>query len=231
MRVGAGTGNSTPHLPEDYNLQVRRTIPHYDTMHSETINLARALDRPPRFWLDTGCGTGAMVEQALRLLPDTEFILADPSQRMLDVARGRFHREGRVGILRPMRTQDLAGELGETPDLITAVQCHHYLARRDREKAVEVCFGLLPKDGAFISFENVRPFTAAGIKIGKRNWGNFQKRNGKDEAEAEAHLARFDREYFPITAEEHLDILQRTGFSSVELLWYSHMQAGFFCIR
>ena len=57
--------NSTPHLPADYDEQVRRTIPYYDAIHAETIDLVRSLDRPPQVWLDTGCGTGAMVKLAL----------------------------------------------------------------------------------------------------------------------------------------------------------------------
>jgi len=37
------TGNSTPHLPEDYDAQVIRTIPHYETIHGEVIDLILSL--------------------------------------------------------------------------------------------------------------------------------------------------------------------------------------------
>jgi hypothetical protein len=45
--------------------------------------------------LDTGCGTGYLVELALPVFPQTRFILADPAQAMLE-RWGRFQvRAGR----------------------------------------------------------------------------------------------------------------------------------------
>jgi tRNA (cmo5U34)-methyltransferase len=47
----------------------------------------------------------------------------------------------------------------------------------------------------------------------------------------EQHLARFDTEYLPITVSEHLQLLRNCGFRTGQLLWYSHMQAGFYAIK
>jgi tRNA (cmo5U34)-methyltransferase len=225
------TGNSTPHLPEDYDVQVGRTIPYYDSLHGEAIDLVLSLRCRPKVWLDTGCGTGAMVQKARKALPDTQFILVDPSPTMLEQARTRLGEEPKVRVLGPCRTQDLPGKVDKAPDVITAVQCHHYLSREERATAVRVCYDLLAKGGVFITFENIRPLTEVGTEIGKRKWGRFQASNGKTESEVEAHLARFDKEYFPITVEQHLDLLRRSGFETVELLWYSNMQAGFYCVK
>jgi tRNA (cmo5U34)-methyltransferase len=67
--------------------------------------------------------------------------------------------------------------------------------------------------------------------LGKKNWGRFQAGCGKSSMEVEAHLARFDKEYFPITVEEHLELYREVGFTTVEVLWYSYMQAGFYCMK
>ncbi len=225
------TGNSTPHLPEDYDVQVGRTIPYYDLLHREAIDLVLSIRCRPKVWLDTGCGTGAMVQRARKTFPDTQFILVDPSPAMLEQARTRLGEEPKVHLLDPCRTQDLAGRIDEVPDVITAVQCHHYLSREERTVAVQVCYDLLAKGGVFITFENIRPLTELGTEIGKRRWGRFQKANGRTVTDVEAHLGRFDREYFPITVEEHLDLLRRSGFETVELLWYSNTQAGFYCVK
>jgi tRNA (cmo5U34)-methyltransferase len=226
-----GPGNRTPHPPEEYDVQVRRTIPYYDQMHRETVGLALALDPPPKVWLDTGGGTGTLVRLALDHMPGTRFILTDPSEGMLDIAKARLSGEERVRFLRPLRTQDLPGEVGETPDIITAVMCHHYLSIEEREKAVRVCHDLLPPGGAFVTFENIRPLTAMGKAVGMKSWSKYQMEKGRTKGEVETHMARFDTEYFPITVEEHLALLRRTGFSDVELLWCSHLQAGFYCIK
>jgi tRNA (cmo5U34)-methyltransferase len=225
--------NSCPahFLPGDYDVHITRTIPYYEQIVNETMNLVLSLDRPPRLWLDTGCGTGTLVKTASELLPTTQFLLADPSEGMLGQAQRKLAGNEKVRYLRPACSQELNGLVKEEPDLITAIQCHHYLSKAEREKAVSVCSDLLSMDGVFITSENVRPFTDRGIEIGKRGWERFQTGMGKSKEEAAAHLARFDKEYFPITVEEHLELYRGAGFRTVELFWYSYMQAGFYCIK
>jgi tRNA (cmo5U34)-methyltransferase len=62
-------------------------------------------------------------------------------------------------------------------------------------------------------------------------WKHFQLSQGRDKETVEKHLQRFDVDYFPITVEEHLSLLRKTGFSTVEMLWLSYMQAGFYCVK
>jgi len=47
----------------------------------------------------------------------------------------------------------------------------------------------------------------------------------------EMHLNRFDVEYFPIKIDEHISLLNSSGFRVVEIFWRSYMQAGFYCIK
>ncbi|MDD4248882.1 MAG: class I SAM-dependent methyltransferase, partial [Methanosarcina sp.] len=138
---------------------------------------------------------------------------------------------GKLEFLKASSTQEFYQELEEKPDVITAIQCHHYLSREARAVAIKVCYNLLKEGGIYITFENIRPLTEEGINIGKRYWGNFQLTHGRSENEIDTHLERFDTEYFPITVEEHLELLRKTGFKTVELFWYSYMQAGFYCIK
>lgn len=224
--------NATPHLAADYDSQVRVTIPYYDAFHGEAINIIKAIGKEPKMWLDTGCGTGTFVEKALFAFPKTHFVLADPSEKMLLIAKKKlaYVSSDRVEFLKPAATQDLR-EFGEKLDVITAIQSHHYLSSDERAKATEVCFELMPHGGMYITFENVRPLTAEGIAIGKEYWKHFQLAKGRDAATVENHLCRFDAEYFPITIMDHLSLLRKTGFSTSEILWYSYMQAGLYSIK
>jgi tRNA (cmo5U34)-methyltransferase len=94
-----------------------------------------------------------------------------------------------------------------------------------------VCHRLLKDGGIYITFENIRPLTKEGVMIGKRYLHDFQLAHGRTEEEIKEYLERFDTEYSPITVEEHLKLLRETGFKTVELFWYSYMQAGFYCIK
>ena len=182
--------------------------------------------------MDTGCGTGSLVSKAIEEFPFTKFLLIDPSIRMLDKARRKLssHPPERLEFLE-LHTQELSQKLEEKPDIITAIQCHHYLSREDRARATAVCYNLLKEDGVYITFENIRPLTEEGIAIGKLYWSNFQLSCGRSEEEVKKHVERFDTEYFPITVEEHLELLRKTGFKIMELFWYTYMQAGFYSIK
>ena len=224
--------NFSPYSASIYDEQVRKTIPYYDTFHEETINIVKAVNIYPKTWLDTGCGTGTLVQKAITEFPNTRFVLVDPSPQMLDAAKRKLksHSGSNVKFLKAAATQNLH-EQKEEFDVITAIQSHHYLTPAGRIKATAVCFELLAPRGVYVTFENVRPFTPAGIAIGKEYWKRFQLATGRDVWTVEEHLKRFDVEYHPITIEEHLSLLRKTGFSTVEMLWYSYMQAGFYCIK
>ena len=225
--------NMTPYNPQEYDTNINNTIPYYSAIHQEILNLVKAFSLEAKVWMDTGCGTGNLVEKAAKDFPGTKFLLLDPSKDMLEIAKKKlasFSRE-RMEFLEASPTQEFSSKLEERPDIITAIQCHHYLNNEERTKAVKVCFDLLETTGVFISFENIRPLTNDGIKIGQKYWRNFLLSRERNEEDVEKYLTRFDVEYFPLTVEEHLELLRSSGFKTVEIFWYSYMQAGFYCIK
>jgi tRNA (cmo5U34)-methyltransferase len=223
--------NLTSHLSNEYDSKISNTIPYYNHFHEETINLIESMDIKPDIWLDTGCGTGTLVEKALQKFPDTTFILADPSVEMLNEARIKLSDcpKDKIEFLEHTASQDISIAAGI--DVITAIQAHHYLNKDERYKAVKSCYDNLNENGVYVTFENIRPLTEQGTEIGKGYWKRFQISKGKAVEDAENHLKRFGVEYFPITIEEHLNLLRDCGFSVVEMFWYSYMQAGFYCIK
>jgi tRNA (cmo5U34)-methyltransferase len=228
------TDNATPHGATEYDASVRKTIPFYETIQHEVVDLVRTVRPDVRCWLDTGCGTGFLVELALPQFPQTRFLAADPSPAMLAQARVRLAGagDGRVRFLEPAGSAGLATGIGEErPQVITAVMCHHYLRLEGRREATRSCFDLLESGGLFVTFENVTPRTERGVEIGLERWRRCQLGMGRSEATVARHLTRFGTEYYPITVEDHLALLEETGFRTVELLWRSQMQAGFYATK
>lgn len=229
----ASSDNLTLHLSAVYDAQISNTIPYYDSFHDEIINIVQAIKPDPGSWLDTGCGTGTLVRKCLEIFPRTIFILADPSAAMLQEARKKLAgvASSQVELLEPVTTQQLNLQPDRRVDIVTAVQSHHYLSTTERKSATDVCYGVLNRGGVFVTFENIRPSTETGVRIGKQNWSNYQLSRGKSQEEVKKHIQRFDVEYFPITIEEHLALYRSYGFATVELFWLSCMQAGFYCIK
>ncbi|MCX8131530.1 MAG: class I SAM-dependent methyltransferase [Clostridia bacterium] len=224
--------NKTAHMASEYDEKINATIPYYNLFHSETIDLVKTIDPMPAIWLDTGCGTGTFGVSACEIFKNTRFVLADPSNEMLAIAKGKITKTGdfRIEVLEAASTQDIRLP-DKSFDIITAIQAHHYMDREVRKTATENCFRMLKSGGTYITFENIRPFSETGSKVGLERWKRFQLKEGKSLAEAEKHAARFGQEYFPITIEEHLRLLKEAGFSTVEVFWVSYMQAGFYALK
>ena len=226
--------NLTAHKASDYDQKVRQTIPFYDTIHAEVLRLVHTVKPDVKCWVDTGCGTGHLAEQALGRFPATQFILADPSEAMLQQAQARFGNNDhtRLHILPPAGSAELLSHVAaETADVLTAIQCHHYMPRPERIKALCACREVLKTGGLFVTFENIAPRTVEGVRFGLAAWKHFLMDNGRTEQEADQQIARYGKELLPITAEEHLDALAQAGFGVVEIFWYSQMQAGFYAIK
>ena len=198
------------------------------------IDLVKTAKPDVAWWLDTGCGTGYLVELALQEFPRTHFILVDPSEAMLEQAGRQLTGIGdvRLSFLEPAGSEELMGKIGDVmPQVITATLCHHYLRPTERRKAVQACYDVLENQGLFITIENVAPRTEEGTRIGLERWKRYQMHMGRPEAVVDDHLTRFGTKYFPITVDEHIRLMTEIGFQAVELFWLSQMQAGIYGIK
>ena len=220
--------NATPHNADQYDRQIQLTIPHYDDIHEEILNFVKVQCPHPETWLDTGCGTGSFIRNAQDIFPETEFCIADPSEGMLTVA-ARTLEGCRYSLIGRCGTAGIPATTDRRFDVITAIQCHHYLTKEGRNEAVRACYSLLNSGGFLITSENIRPFSDEGIARSLASWGAFQRKAGRNEREVTDHLNRFDREYFPITVTEHLLNFHDAGFPVAEILWISGMQGVFWC--
>ncbi len=229
----AMSDNLSPYSSSQYEEGMLKTMPYYESIYFETISLIRYLRPNVYKWLDTGCGTGSLISRAYPVFEGTKYFLADPSEEMLNKAQQALSKipTSQLEILGSIGTENLPDHCANSPQVITAILAHHYFARKEREIATKRCFHLLEKDGLYITFENIYPSSEEAKEIGLGRWKQFQMSKGKSEEEANRHISRYNKSFFPVTVDEHLKILKDAGFRIAELFWYSNMQAGFYAIK
>jgi tRNA (cmo5U34)-methyltransferase len=215
--------NSTAHPAASYEADVARTIPFHAEILREAVSVAVAAVAEPKRWLDTGCGPGRLVGLARALAPGAAFFVADPSPAMLALARSN-NPELDADRFIEAPSEGLPDQMPF--DVITAVQCHHYGDAAARERSVRRCRELLAPGGALVVFENVRAESDRGHELQQRRWSAWLRAAGRDEGAITAQLAREGTKFFPLRVSEHIALLERVGFATVEVIWRAYGQAG-----
>ena len=219
--------NKSAYNAKIYDEHIINVLPYYTEYSAQVIDLVRNMGKADPKWLDTGCGTGTLVCRAREVFPDASFTLCDPSPKMLDEAKEKL--QGGNIVFNNISSSEL--EYDSEFDVLTAIQCHHYYSFEEREEATRRCYNALRESGIYITFENIRMSTDASDNIALDRWVTFLREHGNSEEEVQMQLDRRGVETHPITIEQHLEILKRSGFSSVNLLWASYLQAGFWAIK
>ena len=210
-----------------YDKNIVSTLPYYREYHNQIIDLVKAMGKKDITWLDTGCGTGTLASRVLDGRDDVKFTLCDPSEQMLEIAQNKLKGYD----IKVFNTASQMMTFDSEFDVVTAVQSHHYLKPDERKIAVDNCFRALKSNGVFITFENIRMTTESSDKIALKRWEDFLSDNLKDPDIVKMHIDRRGVEVFPITVEEHIRLLREAGFKSVDVLWTSYLQAGFWAIK
>lgn len=223
--------NKTSQSAQEYDCNVAKPIPYYSAFHDEILALVKVVKPKPDVWLDIGCGTGTFVAKTARLFEKTTFVLADPSTEMLSIAKEKFVDTAKLCLTYVKAGTEKIDYPRESFDVITAILSHHYFNLEARENATRNCFNMLKKGGLYVTFESIIPNSDRATKIGLERWRIAQINNGKSVESVERHISRFGVELFPISIDTHLRLLQNVGFSVVEILWVSGMQAGLYAIK
>jgi len=219
--------NKTSQAASQYDVNVHKTIPRYFLFHEETLDLVKAAVPKPQSWLDTGCGTGTLILKALECFGPMRIVAADPAESMLSTAKEKLVNHDITYIA--AGSEDVC--YTDSFDVVTAIMAHHYLNSDLRIKATQNCYKMLKQGGIYITFETIRPSTNQGTQIGLKRWQSAQLASGKSSDAVDKHISRYGSEILPITIEEHIRVLKEAGFSTVEILWASGMQAGFYGIK
>lgn len=130
-------------------------FPLYSEIQHQIIDLVLSLKKDHLLWLDTGCRTGALVREAAKVCPVSEFVLCDPSRPLLQSARRALASCPTRCSFYPYSSQRIPYR--QRFDVVTAVQAHLHLSMQERIFATKNCFTALKPGGMYITVEILLP--------------------------------------------------------------------------
>jgi tRNA (cmo5U34)-methyltransferase len=201
---------------DEYDVEIRRFIPHYDDMLATGVELLAALAPADAHVVDLGAGTGALSAAVLGGLPGARVTLLDVDTTMLDEARRRLEPfNGRADF----REASFLDPLPAADAVVASLALHHVHdlgAKTDLYRSIN---DALAPGGVFLNLD-------AAITEGERlnalafdRWAARMTEHAMTDAEARGHFAAWASEdrYFPL--DEELAALRRAGFGEVECFW------------
>ena len=220
-----GTHSVKQHLrvsADDYDVQIRRLVPHYDEMITTGVEVLAALAPADGHVLDLGGGTGALSSAVLDGLPGARVTVVDIDPDMLGEARLRLARFGdRVSF----REGSFLDPLPDSDAVVASLALHHVHDLESKTLVYRAIRDALSPGGVLINLD-------AAVTEGARLNGLVFDRmaaqmgeHGISDAEARGHFADWAEEdrYFPLDVE--LGALREAGFDEVECFWRRGLSA------
>jgi len=207
---------------DDYDIQIRRFIPHYDEMITTGVEVLAALAPADGHVLDLGGGTGALSSAVLDGLPGVRVTVLDIDADMLAEARRRLARfEDRVAF----REGSFFDPLPATDAVVASLALHHVHDLQSKTMVYRAIRDALPPGGVLL---NLDAAVTEGARLNRLVFDRMAVQMGEHgiaDAEARGHFAAWAEEdrYFPLDAE--LGALRQAGFSEVECFWRRGLSA------
>lgn len=202
-------------IAEDYDQNRRKFIPCFDDFYDRTTQFIAANIPQPKRVLDLGAGTGLLSYYWFKCFPNSEYVLVDIADEMMNVARRRFEGTDNVTY----RILDYSKALPETDfDVIISALSIHHLEDSEKAELFGRIYEKLPVGGLFVNYDQFCAGQAEMNAWFDRYWENQLQHSGLTDNDIELwkERRRLDRE---CSIEQECEMLRKSGFNAVKCVY------------
>lgn len=202
-------------IAEEYDGNRRKFIPCFDDFYNSTTKFITANINEPKRIIDLGAGTGLLTYFWYKQFPNSEYVLIDIADDMLNVARKRFSGINNISY-------QVENYIHKQPDImfdtvISALSIHH-LDDDVKLKLFSKIYDMLPNGGLFVNYDQ---FCAGQAKMNgwfDTYWEKYLANSGLTDKDIELWRERrkLDKE---CSVEQELDMLKHCKFSVVKCVY------------
>ena len=179
--------------------------------------------------LDLGAGTGLFSKHVWEKYPNAHFMLYDLADKMLDVAKDRFHQQAQqfsyvVGDYRHIQT-------AQTFDLVISSLSIHHLAHDEKRALFGDIYRLLRPGGLFINVDQIRGETPGLQEIYWSHWLDRVRQAGFAEARIQESVVRRQTYDQDALLADQLQWLKEAGFVNVDCVYKNYFVGVFLAMK
>ncbi len=202
-------------IAEEYDSKRKKFIPCFDDFYNETTKFITANINAPERIIDLGAGTGLLTYFWYKQFPESEYLLTDIADDMLNVARKRFSNIRNISYLAENYIYKLPDIMFDT--VISALSIHH-LEYADKIKLFSRLYDKLPNGGLFVNYDQ---FSAGQAKMNSwfdSYWEKYLANSGLTDEDMELWKERrkLDKE---CSVEQEIAMLKNCNFSIVKCVY------------
>lgn len=187
-----------------YDEHMRTTIEGASGFYAYTASLL-PMENEARV-LDLGCGTGLELEEYFRLNPDADVTGIDLSEAMLNALKEKLP-DRKISLLQGSYFDIPFGE--EAYDAAVSVESLHHFPAELKEKLYRKLHAALKSGGCFV----LTDYFAESDELETEYFQNL-KQLKKEQGLPENEFFHYDT---PLTVDHEIQVLQRAGFSDVQI--------------
>ncbi len=212
-------------VAEVFDDMVQRSIPLYRDVTTFTADWVLHFYQPGTAIIDIGCSTGTTIHQiAHRLTEPSQFLGIDSSEAMIHRANEKLSDLPSQHRLHLVCNDVMAVPLPKASAVIINYTLQ-FLPVAQRKILMQRIFDALEPGGIVMISEKVRHHSPAFQELGTRIYESFKENQGYSRTEIEKKKEALENVLIPFTETEHRQLLEQSGFSSVEsvMKWNTFM--------
>jgi len=206
------------HFEEEANkfdIIIQKLIPNYNQMIDALVSVIPFSNERIFSMIDLGCGTGTISQSIKSRYPNAKITCVDIAGKMLEIAKDKIG-----GNIICIQADFNEFEFPNNYDLIvSSLALHHLENDNDKLAFYKKIYSSLNESGVFINIDVVLGSDNDIQDVYMKKWKEFMSKNVSDEEINNKWLPTYYAEDRPTQLITHLDMLKKSGFSCVDVIY------------
>ncbi|AVZ05277.1 MULTISPECIES: class I SAM-dependent methyltransferase [Acinetobacter] len=202
---------NSPKVVEGYDEHIRKLIPGYEVIHQQVDAILQSVLPPNAHILIVGCGTGYELEYLLKRHPNWKFTAVDPSLTMLKKAQEQVELLDKSSQVTFVHGETSTLPLENCFDAALSILVAHFIADDIKPVFFKGIYDRLKEKAVLLTYDLmtcVNPQHLQALRY-------LCLAQGLTEEQCQKMLERMAQDFFSLTTEGYIKLLEKTGFESV----------------